>query len=241
MAVVRCLGLYPQLVMVLAVALLIGGCWGGLWGLVVVLATTTGAAFGAVRSRRVQRRAAERLAAEERRQRSAARLRRIEVHAAERAKALGELSRIVDQLEDEGAEELVARLGLHELLDRYVELAIAQARCQDSIRRSELRLAGYSDTLVRIVDDEERSLRRAINERRSRHRDECRRRVARLELHLEAISDLIQLVDQRAASPELDDEIDEEIAWRLADVDELEAARRELAAVASLVAHEPRA
>jgi hypothetical protein len=63
-----------------------------------------------------------------------------------------------------------------------------------------------------------------------RHRDECIRRIERLSDELEAIDELVRLVAQRAACPQLDNDLDREIERRLWELDEVDDALRALSA-----------
>jgi hypothetical protein len=66
--------------------------------------------------------------------------------------------------------------------------------------------------------------------RRMRHRDECVRRIERLSDELEAIDELVRLVAQRVACPQIDHELEREIERRLWELDEVDEALNQLSA-----------
>jgi hypothetical protein len=128
--------------------------------------------------------------------------------------------------EIERADEREARrFELQQLLDHFVTLAVSHQKCLDS-----LRLAGSSDLPRALpLPDPNRSMRRReIMARRLRHRDECVRRIERLADELEAVDELVRLVAQRVACPQLESDLDREIERRLWELDEVDAALHQL-------------
>lgn len=72
--------------------------------------------------------------------------------------------------------------------------------------------------------------RREIIARRVRHREECLQRIDRLADEIDAADELIRLLAQRAACPSAESELDREIDRRLGELDEMDAAMRQLSA-----------
>jgi hypothetical protein len=106
-------------------------------------------------------------------------------------------------------------------------LAVGHQRCLDA-----LRFAGSNDLprSLPIPDPHRSARRREIMARRLRHRDECVHKIERLADDLEAIDELVRLVAQRVAAPDLDTEVDREIERRLWELDEVDAALDQLSA-----------
>jgi hypothetical protein len=137
-----------------------------------------------------------------------------------------DLRDLVTEIEKTDAAE-AERFELQPLLDHFVSLAVSHQKCLDS-----LRLAGSSDLPRALpLPDPHRSVRRReIMARRLRHRDECVRRIERLADELEAVDELVRLVAQRVACPQLDADLDREIERRLWELDEVDAALSQLSA-----------
>jgi hypothetical protein len=72
--------------------------------------------------------------------------------------------------------------------------------------------------------------RREILQRRILHRDSCTQQMERLSDELAATDELIRLIAQRIASPELDGDLAHEIDRRLWELDEVDAALHQLSA-----------
>jgi hypothetical protein len=166
---------------------------------------------------------------EQRRRRHMERVRRVEIAGSDRTRELLLLSAIVDELEDAARAEL-DRLGLQELMDRYVSLVVAQSRCLAAARKSEVYLRPALGPVERTDDDAptRRDLRRDLTHRRTKLGQACRRRATQIEQELEAIADFIRLVDAHAACPDLEPGSFEEVELRLFDLDALEHAHQEL-------------
>lgn len=145
---------------------------------------------------------------------------------------LVELSALVQavELNDEVA---AARYELDGLLDHYVEVAVALKRYERLIAangRDEL----VTDLLL-YQDDPSAAARVRILEHRLRCHDQCVAAAKKLRAQSDAIVELLRLIAQRSAMPELPGENDA-IERRLADVEGTEAALGELtnAALADL-------
>ncbi len=137
-----------------------------------------------------------------------------------------DLRDLVGDIEKTDARE-ASRFELQPLLDHFISLAVSHQKCLDS-----LRLAGSSDLPRSLpLPDPNRSVRRReIMARRLRHRDECVRRIERLADELEAVDELVRLVAQRVACPQLEGDLDREIERRLWELDEVDAALSQLSA-----------
>ncbi|MBS1118979.1 MAG: hypothetical protein H6Q90_1207 [Deltaproteobacteria bacterium] len=137
-----------------------------------------------------------------------------------------ELRNFVEEIERADASE-AARFELQDLLEHFIRLATMQQRCLDA-----LRLVGSHDLphTISIGDATRSRRRREIQVRRLRHREECLARIDRLADELEAIDELVRLVAQRVACPAIDPDLDREIDRRLWELDEVDAALRQLSA-----------
>ncbi len=159
-------------------------------------------------------------------QREAARLKQLRPTGPVRQQQYIELRNFVEEIERTDASE-AARFELQDLLEHFVRLATSQQRCLDA-----LRLAGSHDLpqTIPITDATRSKRRKEIQARRVRHREECLARIERLGDELEAIDELVRLVAQRVACPSLDPDLDREIDRRLWELDEVDAALRQLSA-----------
>jgi hypothetical protein len=137
---------------------------------------------------------------------------------------LRELVRDIERLDGREAE----RLQLEELLDQFVQLATAHQGCLKS-----LRIAGEAEA-VRPSDSAATTHRSVIMTRRQHHRAEIVARLDRIEDDIQATAELIRWVAQRIALAENDPligrDIDGELDWRLAALDEDELALGQLTA-----------
>jgi hypothetical protein len=134
-----------------------------------------------------------------------------------------ELRALVEETERMDGVE-AARFELQDLLEHFARLANTHQRCLDA-----LRLAGSHDLPAALPIDPHRSKRRReIQVRRLRHREACLARIERLAEELEAVDELIRLVAQRIASPTDELDMDREVDRRLGELDELDAAIRQL-------------
>lgn len=112
---------------------------------------------------------------------------------------LRRLTSLVDGVRQANPDE-IARFEVDELLDAYATTAIEHRRCVSLLASNELAtiLAG----LQRIPEDHPGS-RRAVLERRLDTWLACRARAEELQDQLGAIDELVRLIVQRAAFPEL--------------------------------------
>src|SRR5690606_35182194 len=119
------------------------------------------------------------------------------------------------------------RFELQDLLDHFVRLSLHHQRCLDAVR-----ISGSHDLppTISFSDGARSKRRREIMARRMRHREECLQRVDRLADELDAIDELVRLVAQRVACPALEPDLEREIERRLWEIDEVEAALRQLSA-----------
>ena len=186
---------------------------GSLVAAVVMLAVASGAAWRLATSTRFRR--------------------AIDVHVAERRR-LERRSACEERLEAAGIprHELLELTSMLDEIEHWVRLAIAHGRCvhllrsvdRDALVRAALATrsatGAAAESIVRHHD---------VLERRIHAWDECRARADRLGHELAAISELVRLLAQRTACPELPD-LDDDLARILADLDDQDAALAALAA-----------
>jgi len=216
----------PVSLSLLAVGVCVGVAYAGMVGALAVMVAMV--ALGTISTRyRCMRQMLDRQFEHRARQkREADRIKLIKATGPVRQAQYCELRDLVADIEKADAAE-AERFELQALLDHFIAVAVNHQKCFDS-----LRLAGSSD-LPRIVPliDPSRSVRkREIMARRLRHREECVRRIEKLADELEAADELVRLVAQRTACPSLDAELDGEVERRLWELDEVDAALRQLAA-----------
>jgi hypothetical protein len=158
--------------------------------------------------------------------REAERMKRLKPTGPVRQQQYCDLRDLVADIEKSDPGE-ASRFELQPLLDHFVSLAVSHQKCLDS-----LRLAGSSDLprMMPMTDPNRSARRREIMLRRMRHRDECVRRIERLADESEAVDELVRLVAQRVACPQLDGELDREIERRLWELDEVDEALNQLSA-----------
>ena len=149
-----------------------------------------------------------------------------EVNASVRA-ALAELVRFVDEIETI-APDIARRFELQDVLDRYVILAVAHERAIRATAMFDRAQIERTRDACRS-DRAEHERRRELCERRLRCHDQCQARVEVLANELAMVADLIQLLAQRVACPD-DPVLDDRIDRHLAELDEDDAARAQLAA-----------
>lgn len=141
---------------------------------------------------------------------------------------LAELTRLVDETARRDP-TLVERHELETLLDRHVALTLAHEQAQRAAAMSD---RVQLERLVEAVRADPRTSRRRLElcERRLRFQEQCEATVAGLADELANIADVLRLIAQRAACPELGDEPDGDVVDRqVAQLDADEAARRVLA------------
>ena len=160
-----------------------------------------------------------------RQRRETERLRALKPAGPMRQQQYCDLRDLVAEIERTDAGE-AQRFELQGLLDHFVALAVNHQKCLDS-----LRFAGSNDLPRSLPMPDTRSTRRReIMARRLRHRDACVHRIERLADDLEAIDELVRLVAQRVAAPDLDSDLDREIERRLWELDEVDEALSQLSA-----------
>jgi hypothetical protein len=140
--------------------------------------------------------------------------------------SLGELTKLVDDIEST-APEVATRFELEDLLDRHVSLALAHERslrATGMFDRGELERA--RDALR--VDPAADRLRVELCERRLHAHTQCQLRVDQLANELAVLADLIRLIAQQVACPD-EPALDDRIERHLAELDEDDAVRRQLA------------
>ena len=140
--------------------------------------------------------------------------------------SLAELAKLVDDIEAT-APEIATRFELEELLDRHVALALAQDR---AVRATAMfdrgQLERTRDTLRTDPAADKRRLE--LCERRLQAHARCQARVDQLANELALLADLVRLIAQRVACPE-EPALDDRIERHLAELDEDDAARKQLA------------
>ena len=164
----------------------------------------------------------------ERCRREAHRLRQLRPTGPVRQQQYIELRDLVEQIE-RGDPDEAKRFELQDLLDHFVRLSLQHQRCLEAVR-----LAGSHDipAAISISDASRSKRRREIVARRLRHREECLQRVDRLADEIDAVDELVRLVAQRVACPAVDADLEREVERRLWELDEVEAALRQLSATA---------
>jgi hypothetical protein len=213
----------------LAVAVFAGciglGYAGMIGAALAVLAVVTLGASSA-RARCVRAYVDEQARARARASRECQRIRRLRPTGATRQQHYNELRLLVEEVERTDPGE-AARFELQDLLDHFIGMAISHQRCVDA-----LRMAGANalPPTTPIGDVTRGSRRRDILQRRVRHRDECLRRMEKLTDEIEAIDQLVRLVVQRTASIHVEADLDRELDRRLWELDEVDAALRQLSA-----------
>ncbi|HET9625355.1 MAG TPA: hypothetical protein VFP84_28500 [Kofleriaceae bacterium] len=206
------------------------GCVGlgyaGVIGAVLAVACVLAIGVHAARYRVVRRFVEDQARTRARASREARRVRRLRPAGATRQQHYDELRALVEEVERRDPGEAV-RYELQDLLEHFVDLAVSHQRCADA-----LRLAGASalPNAFSVLDVSRSARRRDILQRRIRHRDECLAMMAKLTDEIEGIDDLIRLVIQRVAATHAPVELDRELDRRLWELDEVDAAMRQLSA-----------
>jgi hypothetical protein len=179
------------------------------------------ACTGAARAARVQHALDGNVAQRARVRREAGRERRLRGGAPVRKLQYGEVRTTIEDIERAYPVE-ARRFELEALLDRFVHVAVVHGRCTEAVRLAD------PITLSTLAAPGTRS--RAIAERRIAHRDACQRRLEQLGDELDAIEQLVRLIQQRVTCPLAAEEDDGEIERRLWELDELDEAFRQLGA-----------
>jgi hypothetical protein len=215
----------PVSLSVMAFAVCVGVGYAGLFGALSAMIIFVSLGSAATRYRYVRRQLDKQFEYRMRQRREAERMRALKPAGPVRQQQYIDLRDLVAEIERTDPAE-AGRFELQELLDHFVKLAGSHQRCLES-----LRLAGSSDLPRALPIETSRSARRReIMARRMRHRDDCIRRIERLSDELEAIDELVRLVAQRVACPQLDNELDREIERRLWELDEVDNALKQLSA-----------
>jgi hypothetical protein len=216
----------PVCLSIVAFAGCLGLGYAGAIGAVLAVACVIALGIHAARYRSVRAYIDEQMRAKERAHRESQRVKRLRSTAGSRQQHYHELRLLVEEIERLDPAE-AARFELQDLLDHFIDLAVRHQRCVDA-----LRLAGASalPAAIPVVDATRSPRRRDILQRRLHHRDECLRAMEQLADELEGVDELIHLVVQRAASASVGAESDREIDRRLWELDEVDAALRQLSA-----------
>jgi hypothetical protein len=198
----------------------------GMYGALLALLTVIGVAATISQWSVVRRHLDAQTALRERCRREALRLRQLRPTGPVRQQQYIELRDLVEQVERTDANE-AQRFELQDLLDHFVRLSLHHHRCLEAIR-----LAGSHDLppSLSISEATRSKRRREIMARRLRHREECLQRIDRLADEIDAVDELVRLVAQRVACPTLEPDLEREIERRLWELDEVEAALRQLSA-----------
>ena len=216
----------PVSLSVMAFAVCVGVGYAGMLGALVAMMAFVALGTGATRYRYVRKQLDRQFEYRVRMKREAERMKLLKPTGPVRPQQYCELRELVTDIEKTDPGE-ANRFELQALLDHFVSLAVSHQKCLDS-----LRLAGSSDLprMLPMPDPNRSARRREIMLRRMRHRDQCVRRIERLADELEAVDELIRLVAQRVACPQLESELDREIERRLWELDEVDEALNQLQA-----------
>lgn len=198
----------------------------GAIGAVVAVLAVLGIATIASRSRAVRRHLDAQAALRERCRRETQRLKLLRPSGPVRQQQYLELRELVEHVERTDARE-AARFELQDLLDHFVSLSQCHQRCLDALRISS---SHELPQAISITEGTRGRRRREIMARRLRHREQCLARIERLADEIDAVDELVRLVAQRAACPELDPELDRELERRLWELDEVDDALKQLSA-----------
>lgn len=216
----------PVSLSVMAFAVCVGVGYAGMFGAFVAMLTFVAVGTLSTRYQFVRHQLDKQFEYRSRQKRETDRMRLLKPTGPVRQQQYCDLRDLVSEIERTDARE-AERFELQGLLDHFVSLAVNHQKCLDS-----LRLAGSSDLprTLPIPDPHRSARRREIMARRLRHRDECVRRIERLADELEAVDELIRLIAQRTACPQIDHDLDREIERRLWELDEVDAALSQLSA-----------
>jgi hypothetical protein len=203
----------------IGLGLLAGSVIAGLTAVAVLVAVAWMVSTTISFRRMVDRRAEERVKVR-RRQRREGRL----TAAGIGRDALRELTGLVDDVERHDP-QLARRYELEELLDHHVDVALTYERCVRAMR-----LADRNALVTSLSSPAAPAGRRGrLVQRRLRCWDQCRAEADHCVDELAATAELIRLLAQKAASPELRLD-DEALERRLVDLEEEEAALEQLRA-----------
>jgi hypothetical protein len=215
----------PVSVATLVFAACVGLGFAGVAGSIVAMAAVIGLAAMASRAGAIRRHLDAQAALRVRYRREAQRLKQLRPTGPVRQQQYVELRDLVEQVERSDPGD-AARFELQDLLDHFVRLSLAHQRCLEALRLS----SSHDLPAVASEPPGRSNRRREIIARRIRHREECLARIDRLADEIDAADELIRLLAQRAACPTLDADLDREIDRRLWELDEVDAAIRQLSA-----------
>lgn len=214
----------PVCIAVAIFAACVGLGYAGLLGAIFAMAAIVGLGASATRSRIVRRHIDQQRTMRERCRREIGRLKRLRASGPVRQQQYIELRDLVEHVERLDPSE-AARFEMQDLLEHYIHLATTHQQCLDA-----LRLAGSHDLPQTIPLASRSKRRREIQARRLRHREECLRQIDRLQDEMEAIDELVRLIAQRVACPNLEPDLEREIERRLWELDEVDEALNQLSA-----------
>jgi hypothetical protein len=233
----------PICMSVAAFAGCVGLGYAGLLGAMLAVACVIAVSVHAASYRMVRAYVDDQARARARSHRECQRLKRLRPAGGARQQHYNELRLLVEQVEQLDACD-AERFEMQDLLDHFVDLVVHHQRCVNA-----LRIAGASSlppgpagptvstgptgiavTGIAVIDTTRSPRRRDILQRRLQHRDECLRRMEQLTDELEGIDELIRLIVQRVAAAPTGVELDRELDRRLWELDEVDAAMRQLSA-----------
>jgi hypothetical protein len=219
---------HPSGTMSLFLGICLGTWLGGAVGLLVGLLSSLGLVAAAARWQVVRRLLDSHVVARERRRRDFERERRLELAGPLRRAEFAELSCLVEEIEDRDQAQ-AKRLELQELLDYYVQLALAHQRLVEAVQRGDrapLWEAGAVRNGCALAATSRQ--RQDILARRIQHRDECRNRAAMLADELDSIAEFLHLVSEVVTCPLGEPGLHRELERRLWELEAQENALRQL-------------
>jgi hypothetical protein len=221
--------LHPASVFALVWLLLIAVIAGGVLGAVLAGVAGTVLTSAVSRARTIRRWIDRQVLVAQREQRTNERLARLAAAGAERQQQFKELDRLVGEVEDNDVGNVqLAPLDLQGLLERYIDLSAADARLADAVERAGRRLPFAWLDEAAAPGRASPTMAEELAQRRRRHKQLCQRQRAAIRSKIDAIMEFVLLVNQKAATQPFEDELAQDLAWRLADLDAQETAYRQL-------------
>lgn len=214
----------PVCIAVAIFAACVGLGYAGLLGAMLAMSAIVGLGAAATRSAAVRKHIDHQRVMRERCRREIGRLKQLRASGPVRQQQYIELRDLVEHVERMDPAE-AARFEMQDLLEHFIHLATTHQQCLDA-----LRLAGSHDLPQTIPMAARSKRRREIQARRLRHREECLRQIDRLQDEMEAIDELVRLIAQRVACPQLEPDLEREIERRLWELDEVDDALNQLSA-----------